>query len=69
MTRPRLTFIGIRLSTTEAQPASVAGAKTNAAFSSQITPRVLTDAMAKGGEVAKRTFEAMMTMQKLTWQK
>lgn len=31
----------------------------------QITPRVLTDAMAKGGDEAKRVFEAMMTMQKI----
>lgn len=31
----------------------------------QITPRVLTDAMAKGGDVAKRAFEAMMKMQKI----
>ncbi|HEX5659679.1 MAG TPA: VOC family protein [Polyangiales bacterium] len=31
----------------------------------QITPRVLTDALAKGGEVAKRAFQAMMTMQKI----
>ena len=31
----------------------------------QITPRVLTDAMATGGEVAKRAFEAMMTMGKI----
>jgi predicted 3-demethylubiquinone-9 3-methyltransferase (glyoxalase superfamily) len=31
----------------------------------QITPRALTDALAKGGDVAKRAFEAMMTMQKL----
>jgi len=31
----------------------------------QITPRVLTDAMAKGGETAKRAFEAMMPMQKI----
>jgi predicted 3-demethylubiquinone-9 3-methyltransferase (glyoxalase superfamily) len=31
----------------------------------QITPRVLTDAMAKGGEIAKWAFGAMMTMQKL----
>ncbi len=31
----------------------------------QITPRALTDAMAKGGDVAKRAFEAMMTMQKI----
>jgi predicted 3-demethylubiquinone-9 3-methyltransferase (glyoxalase superfamily) len=31
----------------------------------QITPRVLTDAMAQGGNVAKRAFEAMMTMGKI----
>lgn len=31
----------------------------------QITPRVLTDAMAQGGDVAKRAFEAMMTMRKI----
>lgn len=31
----------------------------------QITPRVLTDAMAKGGEEAKRAFEAMMDMDKI----
>ncbi len=31
----------------------------------QITPRVLTDAMATGGGVAKRAFEAMMEMQKI----
>lgn len=31
----------------------------------QITPRVLTDAMAQGGDVAKRAFEAMMPMMKI----
>ncbi len=31
----------------------------------QITPRVLTDAMAKGGDTAKRAFGAMMTMRKI----
>lgn len=31
----------------------------------QITPRVLTDAMAKGGDVAKRAFQAMMPMRKI----
>ena len=31
----------------------------------QITPRVLTEAMANGGDVAKRAFEAMMEMQKI----
>jgi predicted 3-demethylubiquinone-9 3-methyltransferase (glyoxalase superfamily) len=31
----------------------------------QITPRALTEAMARGGDVAKRAFEAMMTMKKI----
>jgi predicted 3-demethylubiquinone-9 3-methyltransferase (glyoxalase superfamily) len=31
----------------------------------QITPRVLIDALALGGEVARRAFEAMMPMQKI----
>ena len=31
----------------------------------QITPRVLTEAMAQGGETAKRAFDAMMGMQKI----
>ena len=31
----------------------------------QITPRVLTDAMAQGGEAAKRAFGAMMKMSKI----
>jgi len=31
----------------------------------QITPRVLTEALAKGGDVAKRAFEEMMRMKKI----
>src|SRR5690242_6584621 len=31
----------------------------------QITPRVLTDALAKGGDAAKRAFQAMMPMKKI----
>jgi predicted 3-demethylubiquinone-9 3-methyltransferase (glyoxalase superfamily) len=31
----------------------------------QITPRVLTEAVARGGEVARRAFEAMMPMRKI----
>ncbi|HLP84729.1 MAG TPA: VOC family protein [Phycisphaerales bacterium] len=31
----------------------------------QITPKALTDAMAQGGEVARRAFAAMMEMQKI----
>ncbi len=31
----------------------------------QITPRVLTEALSKGGEVGKRAFDSMMTMKKI----
>jgi predicted 3-demethylubiquinone-9 3-methyltransferase (glyoxalase superfamily) len=31
----------------------------------QITPRVLTEALAAGGDQAKRAFDAMMTMRKI----
>jgi predicted 3-demethylubiquinone-9 3-methyltransferase (glyoxalase superfamily) len=31
----------------------------------QITPRVLTEALAAGGDEAKRTFDAMMGMKKI----
>ena len=31
----------------------------------QITPRVLTEAMSQGGDMAKRAFDAMMEMQKI----
>jgi predicted 3-demethylubiquinone-9 3-methyltransferase (glyoxalase superfamily) len=31
----------------------------------QITPRALTEAMAAGGDEARRAFEAMLTMQKI----
>lgn len=31
----------------------------------QITPRVLSEAMAQGGDIARRAFEAMMQMQKI----
>ncbi|MFM5953891.1 MAG: VOC family protein [Novosphingobium sp.] len=34
-------------------------------YSWQITPRVLTEAMAAGGDKARRAFEAMMTMRKI----
>jgi predicted 3-demethylubiquinone-9 3-methyltransferase (glyoxalase superfamily) len=34
-------------------------------FSWQITPRILLDSLSKGGDQAKRTFEAMMTMRKI----
>ena len=37
----------------------------DAGVSWQITPRVLTEAMAAGGDEAKRAFDAMMTMKKL----
>jgi predicted 3-demethylubiquinone-9 3-methyltransferase (glyoxalase superfamily) len=31
----------------------------------QITPRILTESLAKGGDTAKRAFDAMMTMSKI----
>ena len=34
-------------------------------YSWQITPKVLTEAMAAGGDKAKRAFDAMMTMRKI----
>jgi predicted 3-demethylubiquinone-9 3-methyltransferase (glyoxalase superfamily) len=39
--------------------------KDNWGISWQITPRVLTEALAAGGEVAKRAFDAMMPMKKI----
>lgn len=46
--------------------ASVCGwCKDKWGLSWQITPRVLTETMAKGGDVAKRAFEAMMQMGKI----
>ena len=39
--------------------------KDKCGLSWQITPRVLTDALATGGDVARRAFTAMMTMQKI----
>ena len=39
--------------------------KDRCGLSWQITPRVLTDALAAGGSEAKRAFEAMMTMTKM----
>ncbi|EJM99294.1 VOC family protein [Phyllobacterium sp. YR531] len=46
--------------------ASVCGwCKDKWGLSWQITPRVLTDANAKGGDIAKRAFEAMLEMDKI----
>jgi predicted 3-demethylubiquinone-9 3-methyltransferase (glyoxalase superfamily) len=45
--------------------ASAADARTKWGVSWQITPRVLTDALANGGDAAKRAFEAMMPMKKI----
>jgi predicted 3-demethylubiquinone-9 3-methyltransferase (glyoxalase superfamily) len=47
------------------QPSECGWCKDRWGLSWQITPRVLLDAMAEGGEVAKRAFEAMMTMGKI----
>jgi predicted 3-demethylubiquinone-9 3-methyltransferase (glyoxalase superfamily) len=47
------------------QPSECGWCKDRWGLSWQITPRVLLDAMAEGGDVAKRAFEAMMTMGKI----
>ena len=44
---------------------SVLGGNQQWGISWQITPRVLMEAMAVGGEEAKRAFEAMMEMKKI----
>jgi predicted 3-demethylubiquinone-9 3-methyltransferase (glyoxalase superfamily) len=48
-----------------ARRASAVGAKIKWGVSWQITPRVLTEALAAGGDEAKRVFDAMMTMKKI----
>jgi len=47
------------------QPSECGWCKDRWGISWQITPRVLTDALAAGGDEAKRAFEAMMTMSKI----
>lgn len=47
------------------QPSACGWCKDRWGISWQITPRVLTEAMAAGGAEAKRAFEAMMTMGKI----
>ena len=49
----------------EARSSACGWCKDRWGLSWQITPRALTDAMAMGGEVAKRAFEAMMGMGKI----
>jgi predicted 3-demethylubiquinone-9 3-methyltransferase (glyoxalase superfamily) len=47
------------------QPSACGWCKDKWGLSWQITPRVLTDALAAGGATAKRAFEAMMQMGKI----
>jgi predicted 3-demethylubiquinone-9 3-methyltransferase (glyoxalase superfamily) len=47
------------------EPSMCGWCKDKWGLSWQITPRVLTDAMAQGGDVAKRAFAAMMEMRKI----
>ncbi|HET7710781.1 MAG TPA: VOC family protein [Thermoanaerobaculia bacterium] len=47
------------------QPSECGWCKDRWGLSWQIIPRVLTDALAAGGEEARRAFEAMLTMQKI----
>jgi predicted 3-demethylubiquinone-9 3-methyltransferase (glyoxalase superfamily) len=46
-------------------PSACGWCKDKWGLSWQITPRVLSEAMSKGGDVAKRAFEVMMTMGKI----
>lgn len=46
-------------------PSACGWCKDRWGLSWQITPRVLTEALAAGGDEAKRAFEAMMTMDKI----
>ncbi|AJD45796.1 glyoxalase/bleomycin resistance protein/dioxygenase family protein (plasmid) [Rhizobium gallicum bv. gallicum R602sp] len=61
--RRRPTATGMPSSKMAARRARADGARTSGAW--QITPRILTDALAAGGDEAKRAFEAMMTMRKI----
>ncbi len=47
------------------QPSQCGWCKDKWGLSWQITPRILTEALAKGGDTAKRAFESMMTMSKI----
>jgi predicted 3-demethylubiquinone-9 3-methyltransferase (glyoxalase superfamily) len=47
------------------QPSACGWCKDRWGISWQITPRVLTEAIAAGGDVARRAFEAMITMTKI----
>jgi predicted 3-demethylubiquinone-9 3-methyltransferase (glyoxalase superfamily) len=55
----------MRLPATADRKARAAGGKDRWEISWQITPRVLTDALAAGGAEAKRVFAAMMEMDKI----
>lgn len=48
-----------------ARRARAGGARINGGCRGKSRQRILTEALAKGGEVAKRAFEAMMKMQKI----
>jgi predicted 3-demethylubiquinone-9 3-methyltransferase (glyoxalase superfamily) len=47
------------------QPSQCGWCKDKWGLSWQITPRILTEALAKGGDTAKRAFESMLTMSKI----
>jgi predicted 3-demethylubiquinone-9 3-methyltransferase (glyoxalase superfamily) len=53
------------LSATVAKKSDCGWCKDKWGVSWQITPRILTNALAAGGEKAKRAFDAMMTMRKI----
>ena len=64
-TRRKPTATGTPSSATAGRRASAAGARTNGAFPGRSRPRVLTEALAAGGDEAKRAFDAMMGMKKI----
>ena len=63
--RQRRTATGTQSSAMAARRAQCGWCKDKWGISWQITPRVLTDALAAGGDEAKRAFDAMMEMKKI----
>ena len=64
-TRPLQLFHNLRGQDAGLEESQCGWCKERLGRSWQITPRVLTDALAAGGGEAKRAFEAMMPMQKI----
>ena len=63
--KPRPTATGTAIVQNGGMESACGWCKDKWGLSWQITPKVLTDAMATGGVVAKRAFDAMMSMKKI----